>query len=177
MRCGSGATTARSFFVTEDALKKIQPDMRRDEAGLLRAFDRNLAGSMRPQSRSTAALAKGPTTCCRPISEPHAKKRCGPDLPAYGRRLPPHDTANCLILANTNRIRLETNTCLRHINVATHEGPCEPRVGPKIVFTRTVSGSLFIITDNPDHAGVSSATRERITRVRVCRSDQRKIEF
>jgi hypothetical protein len=30
-----------AFFVTEDALKKIQPDMRRDEAGLLRAFDRN----------------------------------------------------------------------------------------------------------------------------------------
>ena len=30
-----------SFFVGEDALKKIQPDMQRDEVGLLRAFDRN----------------------------------------------------------------------------------------------------------------------------------------
>ena len=30
-----------AFFVTEDALKRIQPDMRSDEAGLLRAFDAN----------------------------------------------------------------------------------------------------------------------------------------
>jgi hypothetical protein len=30
-----------SFFVTEDALKRVQPDMRFDEAGLLRAFDKN----------------------------------------------------------------------------------------------------------------------------------------
>jgi Protein of unknown function (DUF1488) len=29
------------FFVVEDALKKIQPDMQRDEAGCLSAFDRN----------------------------------------------------------------------------------------------------------------------------------------
>jgi hypothetical protein len=28
-----------SFFVTEDALKCVQPDMRLDEAGLLGAFD------------------------------------------------------------------------------------------------------------------------------------------
>jgi hypothetical protein len=28
-----------SFFVTEDALKQVQPDMRFDEAGLLSAFD------------------------------------------------------------------------------------------------------------------------------------------
>lgn len=28
-----------SFFVSEDALKLLQPDMRVDEAGLLRAFD------------------------------------------------------------------------------------------------------------------------------------------
>jgi uncharacterized protein DUF1488 len=27
------------FFVTEDALKRVQPDMRLDEAGLLGAFD------------------------------------------------------------------------------------------------------------------------------------------
>jgi hypothetical protein len=31
-----------TFFVTEDALKRIQPDMRPDEAGLLHAFDSNL---------------------------------------------------------------------------------------------------------------------------------------
>jgi Protein of unknown function (DUF1488) len=28
-----------SFFVTEDALKRLQPDVPRDEAGLLLAFD------------------------------------------------------------------------------------------------------------------------------------------
>ena len=31
------------FFVGEDALKKIQPDMARDEAGVLSALDRNRA--------------------------------------------------------------------------------------------------------------------------------------
>ena len=30
-----------SFFVSEDALKRMQPDMPRDEAGLLNAFDCN----------------------------------------------------------------------------------------------------------------------------------------
>jgi hypothetical protein len=30
-----------SFFVTEDALKRLQPGMERDEAGLLLAFDTN----------------------------------------------------------------------------------------------------------------------------------------
>jgi hypothetical protein len=30
-----------SFFVNEDALKHIQPDMRYDEVGLLSAFDLN----------------------------------------------------------------------------------------------------------------------------------------
>ncbi len=30
-----------SFFVNEDALKQIQPDLRSDEAGLLDAFDLN----------------------------------------------------------------------------------------------------------------------------------------
>jgi hypothetical protein len=32
-----------SFFVTEDALKQLQPSIARDEAGLLLAFDTNLA--------------------------------------------------------------------------------------------------------------------------------------
>jgi hypothetical protein len=30
-----------TFFVTEDALKRIQPDLRSDEVGLLNAFDSN----------------------------------------------------------------------------------------------------------------------------------------
>ena len=30
-----------SFFIGEDALKRVQPDMRPDEAGFLRAFDVN----------------------------------------------------------------------------------------------------------------------------------------
>jgi hypothetical protein len=30
-----------SFFVADDALKRIQPDLRLDEAGLLGAFDLN----------------------------------------------------------------------------------------------------------------------------------------
>jgi len=36
-----------SFFISEDALKRIQPDMGRDEAGVLQAFDlhRNLIHS------------------------------------------------------------------------------------------------------------------------------------
>ena len=32
-----------SFFVTEDALKRLQPNVERDEAGLLLAFDANRA--------------------------------------------------------------------------------------------------------------------------------------
>ena len=40
-----------SFFVTEDALKCVQPDMRLDEAGLLGAFDAH-------RNRIYAAAAK-----------------------------------------------------------------------------------------------------------------------
>jgi hypothetical protein len=32
-----------SFFVTEDALKRLQPNITRDETELLRAFDKNRA--------------------------------------------------------------------------------------------------------------------------------------
>ena len=32
-----------SFFVTEDALKRLQPNVSRDETGLLLAFDANRA--------------------------------------------------------------------------------------------------------------------------------------
>lgn len=30
-----------SFFITRDALKRVEPDMRLDEAGILSAFDQN----------------------------------------------------------------------------------------------------------------------------------------
>jgi len=38
---GHDRTMEWSFFVTEAALKKLQPNARRDEMGLLRAFDAN----------------------------------------------------------------------------------------------------------------------------------------
>ena len=40
---GHDSAMEASFFVSEEALKRIQPDMRFDEAGLLRAFDLNRA--------------------------------------------------------------------------------------------------------------------------------------
>ena len=40
---GHDTAMEASFFVTEDALKQLQPDMRFDEAGLLSAFDTNRA--------------------------------------------------------------------------------------------------------------------------------------
>ena len=38
---GYDSAMEASFFVTEDALKRVQPDARFDEAGLLGAFDAN----------------------------------------------------------------------------------------------------------------------------------------
>jgi Protein of unknown function (DUF1488) len=38
---GHDSAMEASFFVTEEALKRVQPDMRLDEIGLLRAFDAN----------------------------------------------------------------------------------------------------------------------------------------
>lgn len=38
---GHDSAMEASFFVTEDALKQVQPDMRFDEDGLLGAFDAN----------------------------------------------------------------------------------------------------------------------------------------
>ena len=38
---GHDSAMETSFFVTEDALKRIQPSMQFDEAGLLNAFDAN----------------------------------------------------------------------------------------------------------------------------------------
>lgn len=41
---GHDSAMEASFFVSEDALKRIQPDLRFDEAGLLSAFDVNREG-------------------------------------------------------------------------------------------------------------------------------------
>ena len=38
---GYDSAMEASFFVTEDALKRVYPSMRTDEAGLLSAFDAN----------------------------------------------------------------------------------------------------------------------------------------
>lgn len=38
---GYDSAMEASFFVTEDALKRIEPNMRFDEAGFLRTFDLN----------------------------------------------------------------------------------------------------------------------------------------
>ena len=58
-----------SFFVTEDALKRIQPDMRFDEPGLLRALDANrdriYAAAAKVYARGRRAL----TTWSTPTSE------------------------------------------------------------------------------------------------------------
>src|SRR5256885_5298295 len=51
---GHDSAMEASFFVNEDALKRIQPDMRFDEAGLLSAFDMN-----RELIYSTAAKVYG----------------------------------------------------------------------------------------------------------------------
>jgi Protein of unknown function (DUF1488) len=40
---GHDSAMETSFFVTEDALKRVQPDMQFDESGLLNAFDSNRA--------------------------------------------------------------------------------------------------------------------------------------
>jgi Protein of unknown function (DUF1488) len=38
---GNDSTIEASFFVNEDALTRIQPDLRLDESGFLNAFDAN----------------------------------------------------------------------------------------------------------------------------------------
>jgi hypothetical protein len=39
---GHDSAMETSFFISEDALRRVQPDLRLDEAGLLGAFDQNL---------------------------------------------------------------------------------------------------------------------------------------
>jgi hypothetical protein len=48
-----------SFFVTEGALKRVQPDMRFDEAGLLKAFDTNRELIYATASKAYARGRKG----------------------------------------------------------------------------------------------------------------------
>jgi hypothetical protein len=48
---GHDGAMEASFFVTEAALKRVQPDMRQDETGMLSAFDSN-------RDRIYAAAAK-----------------------------------------------------------------------------------------------------------------------
>jgi len=56
---GHDSATEWSFFVTENALKQLQPDVLRDEAGLLLAFDANrpliYAAAMRAYNRERKA--------------------------------------------------------------------------------------------------------------------------
>jgi len=51
-----------SFFVNADALKRIKPDMRFDEVGLLSAFDANRKFFTRSQPRFMDAVARDLTT-------------------------------------------------------------------------------------------------------------------
>jgi hypothetical protein len=48
--CGHDSAMEASFFVTEDALKRVRPDMAFDQASALQAFDGN-----RPLIYATAA--------------------------------------------------------------------------------------------------------------------------
>jgi hypothetical protein len=48
-----------SFFVSEDALRRMQPDMRRDEEGLLNAFDSNLVLIRAAASKAFTRTRKG----------------------------------------------------------------------------------------------------------------------
>jgi len=48
-----------SFFVTEDALKRMQPDLPRDEAGLLQVFDSNRQLIYAAATKAFARTRKG----------------------------------------------------------------------------------------------------------------------
>ena len=48
-----------SFFVTEDALKRLQPNLERDEAGLLVAFDSHRAAIYAAATKAFTKERKG----------------------------------------------------------------------------------------------------------------------
>jgi Protein of unknown function (DUF1488) len=56
---GYDSAMESSFYVTEDALKRFQPDMRFDEAGLLSAFDSNRDAIRAAAARVYARGRKG----------------------------------------------------------------------------------------------------------------------
>ena len=58
-----------SFFVTEDALRRLQPNVPRDEAGLLLAFDANRPLIYAAAMKALNAIAKHSTNSRRRISE------------------------------------------------------------------------------------------------------------
>ena len=60
-RSASGANSAMewSFFVTEDALKRVQPTMQQNEAAMLGAFDSNRAVICAAASRAYSRGRKG----------------------------------------------------------------------------------------------------------------------
>src|SRR5919204_4914542 len=60
---GYDSAMETSFFVSEEALKRIQPDMRFDEAGLLRAFDLNRVLIL-PRRKCIGEVTKALTICC-----------------------------------------------------------------------------------------------------------------
>src|SRR5262249_7949366 len=57
-----------AFFVTEDALKRVQPDMQSDAAGLLRAFGSNLDLICRRAAKIMRAAARAHTIWWAPTS-------------------------------------------------------------------------------------------------------------
>src|ERR1700680_2265114 len=61
---GHDSAMEASFFVNEDALKRVQSDMRLDEAGLLRAFDLDRDASTQSQPKCMGAVTKVLMTCC-----------------------------------------------------------------------------------------------------------------
>ena len=61
---GHDSAMEASFFVNEDALKRVQSDMRFDEAGLLRAFDLNRERISQSQPKCMGAVTKVLMTCC-----------------------------------------------------------------------------------------------------------------
>src|SRR5262249_56542462 len=120
-----------AFFVTEDALKRVQPDVRR---GGVTARVRFELGS---------DLHEGSQDLC---ARPQGLIRSG------GRRL-----LGPLQADQSHAERLETNTSMPHMIRATSiwswQAACtDPR--------QTASGLPFTFTDSPDHAGVSCTIRD-----------------
>ena len=66
---GHDSAMEASFFVSEEALKRVQPDLRFDESGLLGAFDANRDLICGPRSRFTPEVAEVLTTWLRQISD------------------------------------------------------------------------------------------------------------